>query len=145
MKYANIKNCDIADGLGIRVSLFVSGCHFHCEGCFNDIAWDFNYGKEFTDDTISYIIKLMDNNYIDGLTLLGGEPFEKVNQLELIKLVRKVKEAYPNKNIWAYSGYLFNDIKDEDGIAHTNVSDELLNNIDVLVDGQFKIDLKDIS
>lgn len=145
MKYANIKNCDIADGLGVRVSLFVSGCHFHCKGCFNEIAWDFGYGKDFTEDTINFIIKLMDNDYIDGLTLLGGEPFEIANQRELIKLIRKVKEKFPNKNIWAYSGYLFNNIKDLDGIAHCEVSDEILANIDVLVDGQFMIDLKDIS
>ena len=145
MKYANIKNYDIADGLGVRVSLFVSGCHFHCKGCFNEIAWSFDYGKEFTDETINYILELMDKDYIDGLTLLGGEPFEKVNQREEIKLLRAVKERFPKKNIWAYSGYLFNDIKDADGEAHCEVSDEFISYIDVLVDGQFKIELKDIS
>ncbi len=145
MKYANIKNYDIADGLGVRVSLFVSGCHFHCKGCFNEIAWPFDYGKDFTVETINYILELMDKDYIDGLTLLGGEPFEKANQREEIKLLRAVKERFPKKNIWAYSGYLFNDIKDADGEAHCEVSDEFISYIDVLVDGQFKIELKDIS
>ena len=107
MNYADIKEIDIQDGDGVRVSIYVSGCHFHCKECHNPEAWDFNYGKEFTEKEIDYIIEKMDNDYISGLSILGGEPMEPINQEGLIPLVKKVKEKFPNKNIWLYTGYLF--------------------------------------
>ena len=100
MHYADIKKIDIANGEGVRVSLFVSGCRHHCKGCFNEIAWNFKYGKEFTQDTVDEIIQDLDHDYVEGLSLLGGEPLEPENQEALAKLVTKVKEKYPNKNIW---------------------------------------------
>ena len=107
MNYAEIKNCDIANGPGVRVSLFVSGCTHRCPGCFNEIAWDFGYGKPFTQETIDYILTLLKPSHIRGLTLLGGEPFEPQNQGAIVELLRQVKAAYPEKSIWAFSGYLF--------------------------------------
>ena len=107
MNYATIKNCDIANGPGVRVSLFVSGCTHRCPGCFNEVAWDFEYGEPFTEETIDMIIRMMEPAHIKGLTLLGGEPFEPQNQPNLVKLLRRVKEVYPEKSIWAFSGYLF--------------------------------------
>lgn len=142
MKYAKIKKCDVANGPGVRVSIFVSGCNHHCKGCFNKEAWDFNYGQEFTEDTINEILEAMRPNYISGLTLLGGEPFEPINQKGLLKLVRKVKKEYPDKDIWAYSGYLFD--KDIIGrqVKQLEETRELLSYIDVLVDGKFVENLK---
>lgn len=104
MNYGEIKKCDIANGEGVRVALFVSGCRHHCKGCFNSMTWDFNYGKKFTKETEEEILEALKPNYIDGLSLLGGEPFEPENQEVLVKLLRKVKERYPEKNIWCYSG-----------------------------------------
>jgi len=142
MKYATIKKYDIANGPGIRVSIFVSGCNHHCKGCFNKEAWDFNYGYDFTDETINEIIEAMKPNYIRGLSLLGGEPFERVNQVGLLKLVKAVKSVYPEKDIWAYSGFLF----DRDIVGkQCNLFSEtkkLLSYIDVLVDGKFEESLK---
>lgn len=142
MKYAKIKKYDVANGPGVRVSIFVSGCNHHCKGCFNKEAWDFNYGQEFTEDTINEILEAMRPNYISGLTLLGGEPFEPINQKGLLKLVRKVKKEYPDKDIWAYSGYLFD--KDIMGrqVKQLEETRELLLYIDVLVDGKFVENLK---
>ena len=142
MKYAKIKKYDVANGPGVRVSIFVSGCNHHCKGCFNKEAWDFNYGQEFTEDTINEILEAMRPNYISGLTLLGGEPFEPINQKGLLKLVRKVKKEYPDKDIWAYSGYLFD--KDIMGrqVKQLEETRELLSYIDVLVDGKFVENLK---
>ena len=105
MKYAEIKKHDVANGPGIRVSIFVSGCNHHCKGCFNEEAWDFNYGKTFTESTIDEVIEALKPNYINGLSLLGGEPFELVNQEGLLPLVKEVKEKFPNKTIWCYTGY----------------------------------------
>ena len=139
MKYAKIKKTDVANGPGVRVSIFVSGCHHHCEGCFNSEAWDFNYGNDFTEDTIQEIIEAMNHDYITGLSLLGGEPFELVNQKGLLPLLKKVKEVYPEKTIWAYSGYLYDELKEMD-YPETK---EILNLIDVLVDGKFVESLKD--
>jgi len=139
MKYANIKKHDIANGPGVRVSLFVSGCNHHCKGCFNSIAWDFNYGNEFTNETIDEIIKSLDKNYIEGLSLLGGEPLEEVNQPSVLQLIKKVKETLPNKTIWLYSGFTYEEIID----MKTLEIKDILNNIDVLVDGKFEIDLYD--
>lgn len=142
MKYAKIKKYDVANGPGVRVSIFVSGCNHHCKGCFNKEAWDFNYGQEFTEDTINEISEAMRPNYISGLTLLGGEPFEPINQKGLLKLVRKVKKEYPNKDIWAYSGYLFDKDIMERQVKQLKETRELLSYIDVLVDGKFVENLK---
>ena len=139
MKYAKIKKTDVANGPGVRVSIFVSGCHHHCEGCFNSEAWDFNYGNDFTEDTIKEIIEAMNHDYITGLSLLGGEPFELINQKGLLPLLKKVKEVYPEKTIWAYSGFLYDELKEMD-YPETK---EILSLIDVLVDGKFVESLKD--
>lgn len=143
MNYSAIKNYDIANGLGVRVTLFVSGCTHHCEGCFNEETWSFSSGKPFTKETEDEIIKLLSPDYIKGLTLLGGEPMEKVNQAALYPFVKRVKEAYPDKNIWCYSGYTLDEITR--GRAHTDVTDALLGFIDVLVDGEFKKELYSIA
>lgn len=146
MNYATIKPFDIANGLGIRVSIFVSGCTHHCKGCFNSVAWSFDYGERFTEEVEEKILKMCEETYIAGISLLGGEPFEPSNQLGLIGFLRKFKSRFPNKNIWAYSGYLFDkDILEEKGKAHTEITDELISYIDVLVDGKFIEELKDIS
>lgn len=145
MNYATIKNCDIANGPGVRVSLFVSGCTHRCPGCFNEVAWDFEYGEPFTEETIDMIIRMMEPAYIKGLTLLGGEPFEPQNQPDLVKLLRRVKEVYPEKSIWAFSGYLF----DKDILAWRlgprEITEEYLGYLDVLVDGPFILAKKNLS
>ncbi len=145
MNYADIKQIDIANGPGVRVSLFVSGCNHHCKGCFNECAWDFNYGNNFTEDTIEEILKDLDKDYISGLTLLGGEPLEPANQKGLLPLVKKVKEKYPKKTIWCYTGFDFE--KDVMGSMSQNVKEtnELMKYVDVVVDGKFEEDKKDIS
>lgn len=145
MNYATIKDYDIANGLGIRVSLFVSGCTHHCKGCFNEVAWDFNYGDEFTKEIEDKIIKMLEPSYIKGLTLLGGEPFEVSNQRCLIPFLRKVKEKYPSKDIWAYTGYTLEEDLLKPSRARCEVTDEMLSYIDILVDGKFVLDLKDIA
>lgn len=134
MNYATIKNCDIANGPGVRVSLFVSGCTHHCPGCFNQVAWDFDYGQPFTQETIDKILNMLRPSYIRGLTLLGGEPFEPQNQAGVVELLRQVKRELPEKTVWAYSGYLF----DRD-ILSGRLGDtrEYLSYVDVLVDGPF--------
>lgn len=136
MYYADLKKVDIANGEGVRVSLFVSGCRHHCKGCFNEIAWNFKYGKEFTEETVNEIMKELDHDYVEGLSLLGGEPLEPENQTALANLVEKVKEKYPNKNIWCYTGFDFEkDIVPE--CEKSNVTKKLISNIDVVVDGKF--------
>ena len=142
VNYGEIKKCDIANGEGVRVALFVSGCRHHCKGCFNSMTWDFNYGKKFTKETEEEILEALKPNYIDGLSLLGGEPFEPENQEVLVKLLRKVKERYPEKNIWCYTGYDFE--KDILGrmAEQWEETKEMLSYIDVLVDGEFKEALK---
>ena len=134
MNYATIKNCDIANGPGVRVSLFVSGCPPRCPGCFNEVAWDFAYGEPFTQEIIDRIIDMLRPAYIRGLTLLGGEPFEPQNQGAIVELLRQVKRELPEKSIWAFSGYLF----DRD-ILSGRLGDcsEYLSYLDVLVDGPF--------
>lgn len=107
MNYAEIKKCDVANGPGVRVSLFVSGCTHHCKECFNPETWNFNYGQLFTEDTEAKILKFMEPDYIKGLTLLGGEPLEYCNQQGLLPLLRKVKKLYPAKSIWCFTGYDF--------------------------------------
>lgn len=144
MNYADIKRCDVANGLGVRTSLFVSGCTHHCKGCFNSETWDFHYGNPFTDAQIDEIIENLKPSHIAGLTVLGGEPFEPQNQPEVLKTVKKVKETYPEKDIWVYSGYLFDkDILDR-MCKESDITKELLNYIDVLVDGEFVEEKKNL-
>ena len=143
MNYARINPNDIANGIGVRVTLFVSGCTHHCKGCFNSETWDFGYGTPFTEETTEHIIKLLEPSYIEGLTLLGGEPMEPQNQRALLPLLKKVRKIYPQKSIWCYSGYLF-DKEILSGRAHCEVTDELLSYIDVLVDGRFVEEKKNI-
>lgn len=145
MNYAQIKKFDIADGPGVRVSLFVSGCTHRCKGCFNSEAWDFSYGKPFDEKTEEDIIAALDKRYIRGLTLLGGEPFEPVNQRGLLPFVKKVRERLPEKDIWCYSGYLLDEELLKESRARCEVTDELLALIDVLVDGKFVEERKNIS
>ena len=145
MNYANIKKYDIADGPGVRVSLFVSGCRHHCKGCFNYEAWDFEYGRPYTAETEAEILEALKPGYNAGLTLLGGEPFEPENQVELVTLLRKVRETYPEKSIWSYTGYVYDKDLVPGGRAYTDVTDEMLSYLDVLVDGPFVEELKDIT
>ena len=145
MNYAEIKYNDIANGPGVRTSLFVSGCTHHCPGCFNEIAWDFNYGKEFTQDTINDILKSLAPDYIAGLTLLGGEPFEYANQQGLLPLLRQVRQNFPDKNIRCFTGYLFDKDILEKMCPKWEITDELLSYIDVLVDGRFVESLKNLN
>lgn len=145
MNYAEIKYCDVANGPGVRTSLFVSGCSHHCPGCFNEIAWDFNYGKPFTQDTIDSIIESLKPDYIQGLTLLGGEPFEYSNQKGLLPLVRQVREVLPQKDIWCFTGFLFDKDIIENMCKRWKEANELLSYIDVLVDGRFVEELKNLN
>lgn len=144
MYYADIKKADVANGVGVRISLFVSGCTHRCKGCFNEEAWDFYFGNEFTEKEIDKIIELMDYSYISGLTLLGGEPLEHVNQQGLLPLLREVTKKFPNKNIWCYSGYTFETDILEKMCKEWKETPELLSYIDVLVDGEFDIDKADM-
>ena len=142
MNYAAIKNLDIANGPGLRVSLFVSGCTHRCPGCFNEVAWDFGYGEPFTQQTIDDLIKMLSANHIKGLTLLGGEPFEPQNQPAVVELLRQVKAQLPEKSIWAFSGYLF----DRDILSgRLGDTSEYLSYLDVLVDGPFIAAKKNLS
>ena len=145
MNYAEIKYCDVANGPGVRTSLFVSGCSHHCPGCFNEIAWDFNYGKPFTQDTIDSIIESLKPDYIQGLTLLGGEPFEYSNQKGLLPLVRQVREVLPQKDIWCFTGFLFDKDIIENMCKRWKETNELLSYIEVLVDGRFVEELKNLN
>ena len=145
MNYAEIKNCDIANGIGVRVSLFVSGCTNRCEGCFQPQTWDFNFGEPFTAETEEKLLGMLRPDYIDGLTLLGGEPFEPANQRGLIGFVRKVKSQFPQKTIWAFSGFTLEELKTDGSRCRTELTDELLSYIDVLVDGRFEQSLKNLS
>ncbi len=137
MNYAEIKTCDIANGEGVRASLFVSGCTHHCKGCFNEIAWDFAYGKNFDEETQQYILRELEPDYIAGLTILGGEPFEPVNQRGLLTFLERVKSQYPQKNIWCYTGYLYDTDLQIGGRAYCECTDAMLKLVDVLVDGPF--------
>lgn len=145
MHYGEIKNCDIANGSGVRVSLFVSGCTNRCKNCFQPQTWDFGYGEEFTRETEDRIIALLGKEYIAGLTVLGGEPFEPQNQRSLLPFIKRVRKALPEKNIWAYSGFTIEEMLKDGSHPHCEVTEELLGLIDVLVDGRFVEDLKDIS
>lgn len=145
MNYGEIKKYDIADGEGVRVSLFVSGCTHHCKGCFNPETWDFNYGKPFTEEIREDILKSLEPYYIAGLTLLGGEPFEVENQRALLPFIREVRRRYPDKNIWCYTGYTLEKDLLSEGSVRCECTDEMLKLIDVLVDGEFVEEQKDIS
>lgn len=146
MYYGEIKKNDIANGIGIRVTLFVSGCTHHCKGCFNPETWNFYYGKPFTAETEQLLLDALSPYYVTGLTLLGGEPFEPQNQKALVPFLRKLRETLPEKTIWCYTGYtLETDLLADEGKARCEVTDEMLNLLDVLVDGEFVEGLKDIS
>ena len=137
MNYGTIKNYDIANGTGVRVSLFVSGCRHHCKGCFNSETWDFNYGNPYTKEVEAEILEALKPAYIQGFSLLGGEPFEPENQKELAGLLQKIKESYPEKNVWCYTGYLYDVDLIPGGKVYTEYTDKMLACIDTLVDGEF--------
>jgi len=145
MYYGTIKNFDVADGPGCRVSLFVSGCRNHCPGCFNQETWDFHYGQEYTAETEQMILQALAPDYIQGLSLLGGDPFEPENQRELLRLLRSVKSAFPKKDIWAYTGYTLEKLQNAEGHPRCEATDEMLSMIDILVDGPFIEARKNIS
>lgn len=145
MHYGEIKNCDIANGIGVRVSLFVSGCTNHCEGCFQPETWDFNYGNNFTEETENRILEMLAPDYICGLTVLGGEPFEPENQRVLVDFLRKVRQKYPEKSIWCFTGFTLEMLETEGTHCHCEVTEEMLSLIDVLVDGRFDKNKKNIS
>jgi anaerobic ribonucleoside-triphosphate reductase activating protein len=143
MNFATIKKRDIANGPGVRVSLFVSGCTHRCEGCFNEVVWDFSYGEPFTEAVESELLEALSPDFIAGITLLGGEPFEPENQRALLPFLKRVREAYPQKNIWCYSGYTLDQLQGESR-ARCEVTDEMLSMLDVLVDGRFVLAKKNI-
>lgn len=145
MYYAAIKDVDIANGIGVRVSLFVSGCRNRCEGCFQPETWAFDYGEPFTEDTQQFLLQALSKSYITGLTLLGGDPFEPENQRGLIPFLRKYKEQLPQKTLWVYTGYTLEELQHQDSLVCTEVTEEILGYTDVLVDGRFELDKKDIS
>ena len=144
MNYATIKYCDIANGTGVRTSLFVSGCRRHCPECFNAVAWDFGYGLPFDKAVRNEILGSLAPDYINGLSLLGGEPFEPENQRALLPFLRRVKAAYPGKTIWAFSGFTLEEMQQDGSHPRCEVTDELLSLLDVLVDGPFLLEQKDI-
>ena len=145
MYYGNIKKCDVANGIGVRVTLFVSGCTNRCKGCFQPETWDFCYGKQYTQDTENEIIEALKGPGRTGLTLLGGEPFEPENQRELVKLLRRVKDEFPEKDVWAFTGFLSDKDLVLGGRKHCEVTDEMLSMIDILVDGPFVEEKKNLS
>ena len=145
MHYGEIKNCDIANGEGVRVTLFVSGCTNHCKNCFQPQTWDFEFGRPFTAETEEELLTMLKPDYINGLTVLGGEPFEPSNQRSLLPFLRRVRETYPKKNIWCFSGFTYEELKTDGSHPRCEVTDEMLDQLDVLVDGRFVEELKDIS
>ena len=145
MNYGTIKNYDIANGTGVRVSLFVSGCRHHCKGCFNSETWDFNYGNPYTKEVEAEILEALKPAYIQGFSLLAGEPFEPENQKELAGLLQKIKESYPEKNVWCYTGYLYDVDLIPGGKVYTEYTDKMLVCIDTLVDGEFIEAEKDLT
>lgn len=137
MNYGSIKKTDIANGIGVRVSLFVSGCTRHCKNCFNSETWDFNYGEPFTKETENEIIDALSKSYIHGLTVLGGEPFEPYNQRRLLPFIKRVRRELPDKSIWCYTGCTLESELLSESRWRCELTDELLENIDILVDGSF--------
>lgn len=144
MNYGAIKKFDIADGPGVRVSLFVSGCTHHCRECFQPETWNFDYGQPFTEETEQELFEALDKEYICGLTLLGGEPFEPQNQRVLVPFLRRVKERFPEKSIWSYTGYTLETDLLSPSRTRCEVTDEMLSMLDVLVDGEFVLEKKNI-
>lgn len=146
MNYANIKWTDIANGEGVRISLFVSGCTHHCKNCFNEVAWDFTYGEPFDEAVEERILNELSADYIAGISLLGGEPLEPINQKALLPFLKKVKAQYPQKTIWCYTGYVFDEVTGElrESNKNTEYTKELISLCDVLVDGAYIEELKDI-
>ena len=142
MNYAAIKKFDIANGPGVRVSLFVSGCRHKCKNCFNSEAWDFSYGEEFTDATLSELLDAIDKDYIEGFSLLGGEPFEPENQDGVLGILKAIKEKFPQKTVWCYTGFLYDSQLLAGKVGNGDTVKEILKNIDVLVDGKFVEELK---
>lgn len=145
MNYGAIKKWDIADGPGVRVSLFVSGCRHHCKGCFQPETWDFDYGRKYTKETEKEILEAAGKSYISGVTLLGGEPFEPENQKELAELITSLKNRYPEKSIWCYTGYVFERDLMPGGTVYTEYTQKMLKGIDVIVDGEFIAEEKDLT
>lgn len=145
MHYAELKTCDIANGPGVRVSLFVSGCTHRCEGCFNTVAWDFDYGEPFDRAAEDRVLAALAPGYIRGITFLGGEPFEPQNQPALLALARRIRKELPGKSIWAFSGYLFDRDILSGHLGPWEITQELLSYIDVLVDGPFVLALKNLN
>ncbi|MCD7770341.1 MAG: anaerobic ribonucleoside-triphosphate reductase activating protein [Oscillospiraceae bacterium] len=144
MYYGNIKNCDIADGIGVRVTLFVSGCTNCCEGCFQPETWDFHYGQPFTAETERQLMDMLAPDYINGLTLLGGDPFEPENQRTLTPFLKRVRERFPKKDIWAFTGFLYEDMLRPGSYPRCEVTDDMLSMLDVLVDGPFILEEKEV-
>ena len=144
MHYGEIKNCDIANGVGVRVTLFVSGCTNRCPGCFQPQTWDFQYGKPFTEQTERELLDMLAPGYINGLTLLGGEPFEPENQRALVPFLRRVRQAYPDKTVWAFTGNTYETLLRQGSHPRCEVTDEMLGLIDVLVDGPFVENLHEV-
>lgn len=145
MNYAKINKNDIANGIGVRVTLFVSGCTHRCPGCFNSEAWDFGFGKPFCEETETELLDALSPNYIDGITLLGGEPMEPQNQAALLPFLKRMKSEYPQKTVWCFTGYTLETDLLSESRARCEFTDELLSLIDVLVDGEFIEELKNIS
>ncbi len=145
MYYGNILDCDIANGEGVRVTLFVSGCTNRCEGCFQPETWDFQYGEEFTKETEDQIIEMLQRDYIDGLTVLGGEPFEPRNQAVLLPFLKRIRKECPGKNIWMFTGFTYELLKTDGSHPRCECTDEILSLIDILVDGRFVLAKKNIS
>lgn len=145
MHYGEIKNHDIANGIGVRVSIFVSGCRNNCRKCFQPETWDFGYGDLFTQEIWNEIFNMADHDYIEGLTVLGGEPFEPENQRDLHPFLKEFRRKFPCKSIWVYTGFTFEELMDEEKRARCEVTDEILALIDVLVDGRFEEEKKNIS
>lgn len=145
MNYGELKKVDSANGPGVRVTLFVSGCRNHCPGCFNQETWDFSYGKPYTEETEKEILDALAPEYITGFTVLGGEPFEEENQPAIAGLLKKIREKYPEKSIWCYTGYTLEKDLMAGGSKHTEVTDEMLSYINVLVDGRFIQAEKDLT
>ena len=145
MRYGAIKYCDIADGEGVRTALFISGCTHRCKGCFQPETWDFDYGEEFTDDVAGAVLDSLEPAYVDGLTVLGGEPMEPQNQRALAPFLERVRERFPAKTVWLYTGDTYERLADPAGPRRTEFTDRILSCVDVLVDGPFVEGLKDIS
>lgn len=146
MKFGNIKFIDSSNGEGVRVSLYVSGCRNHCKGCFNEATWDFDYGEEFTPIQENEIIEACKKSFISGLTILGGEPFEEENQTALLPFIERFKQECPDKNLWMYTGYVLdNDLQEGQRKFLPNVTNKILEQVDVLIDGPFILEQKDLT